>query len=139
MPFPQSFITLAIVKKFLPILFLSIYLISATEMSQLLKMPLLVQHYLEHKEENHSITIWQFLYMHYALENAKDTDNKDMKLPFKTSTNISYSIALGLPNKLDFDIKPKTPLIEIKKIYYYQSDFASSNFLSFIWQPPKAC
>jgi len=139
LPNTQSFLTLAKVKKFLPILFLSIYLISATELSQLLKMPLLVQHYLEHKEENHSITIWQFLYMHYALENAKDTDIKDTKLPFKTSTNVAYSIALGLPNKLDFDLKPKNPLTAVKKIFYYQSDFASSHFLSFIWQPPKAC
>jgi len=120
-------------------LFLSIYLISATEMSQLLKMPLLVQHYLEHKEENHSITIWQFLYMHYALENAKDLDKEDMKLPFKTSTNISHTIALGLPHSTDFEQKSKAFSVETKKTYYYQSDFASSNFLSFIWQPPKAC
>ncbi len=108
-------------------------------MSQLLKIPLLVQHYLEHKEETHSITIWQFLYMHYALENPKSVDNDDMKLPFKTSTNISHNIALGLPNNVDFELKAKVPQLVLQNKYYTQKDFVSSSFLSSIWQPPKAC
>lgn len=39
-------------KKMFAIFFLSVYLISTTELSQLLKFPILVEHFIEHKEKN---------------------------------------------------------------------------------------
>ncbi|WP_442588600.1 hypothetical protein ACSBL2_21430 [Pedobacter sp. AW31-3R] len=50
----------------------------------MLKTPFLVQHFMEHQHQNASISISQFLSMHYLGQDAKDNDvNKDMKLPFK--------------------------------------------------------
>ena len=52
-------------RRVLAILFLSVYLISTTEFGQLLKFPMLVEHYFEHKEKNSQITVIEFLALHY--------------------------------------------------------------------------
>jgi hypothetical protein len=61
-----------------------LYLASATETYQLLKMPLLVQHFIKHKAENPETTLFAFLEMHYAQPQTFDDDwQQDMQLPFK--------------------------------------------------------
>jgi hypothetical protein len=81
-------------KKLFAISFLFIYLFSTTELHQLLKAPLLIEHFMEHREENKDITLWQFLYAHYAGDYVKDADyDKDMKLPFKTHSNCVSSFS----------------------------------------------
>jgi hypothetical protein len=70
------------VKKLISILLLSLYLISTTEVYQLLKIPTLIEHYWEHKKLNPEMSLTAFLKTHY--ENpVKDGDyGKDQKLPF---------------------------------------------------------
>jgi hypothetical protein len=70
------------VKKLIAILLLSLYLVSTTELYQFLKMPVLIEHYLEHKGENPKITLVSFIKMHYD-NPVKDADYKtDQQLPF---------------------------------------------------------
>lgn len=72
-------------RKPVAILFAAIYLFGTTEASQLLKLPVLVQHYVEHKTLNKSITFARFLEMHYLGKDEPDNDyQRDMQLPFKT-------------------------------------------------------
>ena len=64
---------------------LFVYLYSTTEFNQLLKLSFLVEHFIEHKEENQSLSFLDFLKMHYLLDSTKHADKeKDMKLPFKS-------------------------------------------------------
>jgi hypothetical protein len=53
-------ITFVLVKKLLPILFLSIYLVSVTELHELFKLPQLVEHFIEHKTEDKQTTFLDF-------------------------------------------------------------------------------
>jgi hypothetical protein len=64
------------------------YLISFTEFSEVLRLPLLVEHYTEHKSKVDNLSFWEFLVMHYETDVAHD--DQDMSLPFK-DCNHSFS------------------------------------------------
>ena len=127
-------------KRFFAISFLLIYLFSTTELHQLLKVPLLVQHFIEHREENKQVTLWQFLYVHYAMKDAKDADHeKDMKLPFKSHDNCIAAISnVYLPLSEKISIQQPLEYSE-KKNFSREDDHLLTSFLSNIWQPPRAC
>lgn len=62
------------------ILFL-LFILHNTALNQLLKLPVLVTHFLEHREAKRDLSITEFLCMHYSGE--KDHDSTDHKLPYK--------------------------------------------------------
>lgn len=128
-------------KKFLAISFLTLYLFSSTELHQLLKLPFLVEHFIEHKEQNKDITLWQFLCLHYAEKNVMDADyEKDMKLPFKSHDCCGNSIVAYITEAIPvFLFKEKPVYHEAKSFSIYEEAFCISSFHSNIWQPPKAC
>lgn len=125
-------------KKAIAILLLTTYLFSTTELSQLLKLPVLVSHFTEHKEQNKDLTLWQFLYNHYAFGDVKDADyEKDSKLPFKTMENLSIQISIAEPPSFIL-ISNKNIYTNAKKdTYILKNDSVSSAYLSAIWQPPR--
>ncbi|WP_112375879.1 hypothetical protein [Sphingobacterium multivorum] len=102
-------------KKLLAICFLTIYIASATEISQLLRFPLLIEHYFEHKVKNPSLSVVDFLNVHYSgyhLENHPHDDDyeKDQKLPFMmhtTHTTLFLCAPKLLLSKLKIDPYPK--------------------------------
>jgi hypothetical protein len=130
------------VKKFIAISLLFLYLFSATEFSQLLKLPILVEHYMEHKAEDSNISIWQFLCIHYANGNVVDADyEKDLKLPFKTHDNCNCTFFVLVPNiSHHFSLNTFVPVfVKTKVLTPYQPSFLGSSYLNTIWQPPKSC
>lgn len=131
--------TFETLKKLFAISFLVVYLFSTTELSQLLKMPLLVEHFVEHREENSHLTVWRFLYMHYSAGDVHDADYaRDMQLPFKTHENCVASIInVFLPSHKVVITKP-VQFIETEHFKTHEP-FLQSTFLSNIWQPPKIC
>jgi hypothetical protein len=55
-----------------------------TELHQLLKLPVLFEHYAEHKQRDQKVSFITFLSMHYWGNDLNDDDNdRDMQLPFK--------------------------------------------------------
>ena len=109
-------------------------------MAELLKLPIVFQHYTEHKQADKDISMLDFLAMHYLNGSPKDNDyERDMKLPFKSlSFCIAASVADFVPISVQFScIKPLE--LSQKKLYgYYISPISSSRIAS-IWQPPKSC
>jgi len=128
------------VKKTLSILLLSAYLISSTEFSQMLKLPLLLEHFNEHKTWNEGTTLWSFMIMHYTNNDVKYADHdKDMKLPFKSKEGSLNSLSLSFIQNFT-SIKLGNPFERELKIYRILNDHVfNSTFLSTIWQPPKFC
>lgn len=115
-------------------------MLSTTQLSEVLKLPMLLQHYIDHKEENKSLSFIDFLEIHYAHGSPKDADyEKDMKLPFKSiTTNITASISFFTP----FPNFKHNPVVYFKNNKQQFSEYSftySSAFLSSIWQPPKSC
>ena len=109
-------------------------------MSQLVKLPILVEHFIEHKKTNQSLSLWQFLDMHYAHGDVMDADyDQDMKLPFKSHDGCFSSASVIFVNA-GFQTLDHKVLVSSNNMYsVYNEPLVPSAYLSFIWQPPKAC
>ncbi len=114
-----------------------IYLFGATEASQLLKLPVLVQHYYEHKAGNANITLARFLQMHYMGYDDNDNDDlRDMQLPFKTMSGCCTMMAYSLPPYKSWVAKIELPTVQ--RTYTVLND-SFPYFLDTddIFQPPR--
>ncbi|WDF54249.1 hypothetical protein [Mucilaginibacter sp. KACC 22063] len=127
-------------KKLTAILLLTVFLFSTTELHQLLKLPMVFEHFAEHRKENKSISFLQFLDMHYMHGSPRDKDySEDMKLPFKTADNCMAAISpVVVPQVLPALTFPVIYSAETK-LEPLNSGFNYSVYLSGIWQPPKFC
>jgi hypothetical protein len=122
-------------KKVIALFLVSLYLLSISEFNQLLKLPLLVQHFIEHHNEDESLTFSRFLVMHYAQENVVDEDHtKDMKLPFKT--NQANVVANFIALEVAFD-EIKINSIESEQTFAKLTYTIPLMFTSSVFQPPK--
>lgn len=129
-------------KKYCSILFASIYLFSVSQVNELLKMPILVTHFMEHQQENSNLTLWDFLCEHYAHGEVFDADyDKDMKLPFKSNhSGCSCSSIITFLEPIPiFAFESKTFSKSYKKPSFGCTFSFISNYQSSIWQPPKIC
>jgi hypothetical protein len=126
-----------LVKKFLVLFLLSTYFFSTTELRQLLKIPVLISHYLDHKEED-DMTFVSYIVHHYG-GHEKDADwETDMKLPFMQHSDLLNILVIA--NNNHFTLNNKIPLWSVSKItVYYQDNNIPNSYLSSIWQPPKSC
>lgn len=130
-------------KKMFAILFLISYIFSTTEMYQLLKLPILVEHFFEHKEKNPAISVLDFLEIHYAenhLENHPHDDDyeQDQKLPFITHHEF-LTIVFTLNPPLVIESNHASFPHQDKKIIFYNDADVNSGVTNSIWQPPKFC
>jgi hypothetical protein len=125
-------------KKLLAILFLSTYLLSVTELNQLIKTPLLIEHFIIHEKENPKLSFIGFLEMHYFNGDPKDSDyQQDMRLPFKSHDSCATFTFLSVPtliNQQDFKIILYPQIIKTNPL---RDKNYSSYHLKAIWQPPK--
>lgn len=128
----------ALLKRFLSISLLVLYLFTATECNQLLKFPVLLEHYSEHKEQNDRISFIDFLQMHYAGYDFNDNDqDRDMQLPFKSHNDWATVNAETFPPPAAMVALRPCASASCKIITHHRLNFRSS-YLSAIWQPPKA-
>lgn len=121
-------------------MFLAIYLLSSTQLKELLKLPILVEHFIDHKKLDSQFSFIDFLCMHYAQGTAKDADyEKDMRLPFKSAENpLGSYVSFYLPVPV-FKQDVIVHFTERKQPFALYNFTYSSAFLSSIWQPPRAC
>lgn len=116
------------------------YLLSTTQLIELLKIPLLIQHYVEHKQHNNALSIIVFLEIHYAHGSPKDADyDKDMKLPFKSITSCNSPNLTFCSIFSNFKLNPVFYFYKKKNHFFAYSFNHYSSFTSSIWQPPKSC
>src|SRR3954454_11848800 len=105
-------------RQVIAILLLSLQLFTSTELCQVFKAPILLQHYHEHKGGDKSLTFLSFLREHYLNSNESDPDYaRDMQLPFKSGTGVllvSHNISIPIPGS---SIVPPEPAFEIEKQY----------------------
>lgn len=124
-------------KKLAAIFIVVVYLFGATEASQLLKLPVLVQHYYEHKAGNESVTLMQFLHMHYMGHDDDDSDNlRDMQLPFKTLDDFCMFASNSLPpQRIQIN---EVISYEVQQEFTLLNDAAPFSFaVADIFQPPR--
>lgn len=127
-------------RQFTVILFLTAVLFTATPLQQLFKLPVLVQHYYEHKQIDKNITIIAFLKLHYfEEEEGGDADDKrDQQLPFKSVADFINHSGINANFTADTEIVIKPAIAGRPAHNPVSKMLISSQFLSAIWQPPKA-
>lgn len=118
------------------ILLLSLYLVSTTELNQLLKLPILIEHYSEHHKLNPEMTVLAFFKAHYD-HPAKDADYKtDRKLPFIMHSTISLVFTINTIFKFEMtDSHYKH--YKVHKFPSFDENFFVKGYLHSIWQPPR--
>lgn len=124
-------------KKVIAIFFLFSFLSANTAFGEVLKLPLLIHHYIEHTQEDKDNSIVDFLVKHYVKDinhhhndNHHDHDN----LPFKTINVHSIQVVYFQPLFIKFsrqiaEKELKTPILQ-------QQNY-SNVYLDSIWQPPQ--
>lgn len=124
-------------KKWFSILMLSLYLFSTTELYQFLKVPILIEHFIEHKSQNNTISFFQFIKMHYQ-NPVKDADyDKDQKLPFIVHSE-HMVVVFTITPRLHLDLESHhLHLFSKDKIVAYDDLFLDVDYFNAIWQPPK--
>jgi len=122
-------------KKIAAILLVFLFMCANTSIGQLLKIPNLIEHYNEHKNEltTASISFIDFLESHYS-KNAENNPEEHQDLPFKTFE--ITSTVFVLVNNTNFQLQPVKAVISSKQKFFYQQSF-KSNLISSIWLPPK--
>jgi hypothetical protein len=110
---------------------------SMTELHQILKASLLVEHFYEHNDKK-ELSVLTFLEMHYLNGNVKDADfEKDMKLPFKSFQDNHPNVVLSLPETNNF-FNFIVYYVSEQKPFCFENQVNTSSFLTSIWQPPKS-
>ncbi len=122
-----------IVKRILALSLLILYINSNTEFHELLRTPVLIDHYNQHKLLVKDISFWDFLVMHYKTGAAHDAD--DNHLPFKDPGHSFTAATLALPI-YKIVLKETVVLVEPDHSYPYTETFIASH-LSKIFQPPR--
>ncbi|HCW09264.1 MAG TPA: hypothetical protein DGG95_18055 [Cytophagales bacterium] len=121
-------------KKLLAISLVLLYINSNTELHEILRLPVLIEHFSEHKKLVGDISLWEFLVMHYNTNDSHDAD--DSRLPFKDPGHSFTASTLAIP--IPKIVLNETELIvKVSHVFCYDKTFISSH-LSKIFQPPKA-
>ena len=115
------------------------YLGSLTELHQLVKIPVLVEHYNEHLQKDKAISFWKFLSMHYAGHDHNDNDTeRDHQLPFKSHESCVSPVIAAAFHDNQKTITFQKPVDELKHYSQLAVQFSTTGALDSIWQPPKA-
>jgi hypothetical protein len=126
-------------KKGIILMLLANYLLCATQLYELLKIPMLLHHYAEHKHQNNTLTFADFLHNHYNHPPKDSEKHQHSKLPFKSLSNATAAAAfIAEPTLYVFvanGLRPKTSQQKQSFGYYFAH---SSSFFANIWQPPQA-
>ncbi len=122
-------------KRFPAILLLLVLAFHQTELHQILKLPILVEHYYEHREWDKDITLFEFLKEHYLHDKIDADYQRDMQLPFKSDHCMLASSPLVVPEGVSFrNPIPETVDFTFPKI---ERNLKPSGFLEDIFRPPK--
>ena len=124
-------------RKIFLIILSSVHLIGNTEISQVFKIPNLVDHYFEHCRIDPRISFFEFLSMHYAGDDGTDADDdKDSQLPCHNTNHHTFSVVcFKIQEALSGEIisSGKTDKYILPSLAYCPQEHIFSFF-----KPPKA-
>lgn len=99
-----------------------------------------LSHFNEHQQEDHGLTIYQFLKLHFgdlATDHLPQHDHSDLPFQCHHSDQMVVSIAVYPPEEVAF-VKP--PLYKVNAYRVpFNSHLRLNPSIDNIWQPPKHC
>ena len=126
-------------KKAVAIFFMSIYMLSFSELHQFLRMPVLIQHFIEHRHQDPSISLLSFLNLHYIHQYIKDEDyQRDNQLPFRHTDCCVANTTISCECPVNAVIELPVRSIETKNEFVlHDEDNHSLLAVADIFQPPR--
>ena len=124
-------------KRLAGILLVSVYMLSFAELYNLLKIPVLFEHYKEHRQLNPGISFWSFIKLHYLDPVVVDDDyQRDQQLPFRDTDCCVMTLA-NVCECLHIAVEIDKPA-EIVKEFHLFNEENKPQFITFdIFQPPR--
>jgi hypothetical protein len=111
---------------------------SFAELHNLLKIPVLFEHYKEHRQLEPAISFWSFIKLHYIDPIVVDGDyQRDQQLPFR-DTDCCLMTTTSVCECLQIAVEIDT-LSEIANEFHLFNEVNKPQFVSFdIFQPPRS-
>ena len=112
-------------------------MLSFAEFHNLLKIPILIEHFKEHRQLDAGISFWSFIKLHYVDPPIVDDDyQRDQQLPFRdtdcclvTAANVCECFPIAVEIQPPSELPRKfNPYKEIKELRFAAFD---------IFQPPR--
>ena len=95
------------------------------------------EHFSEHRAKNHTLSLVEFLIIHYVHPNQNDADHdRDMQLPFK-STECVQNTFLSVFVPAYYTIELTAPAVTSIQSAFAKAEWVPSIHVADIWQPPK--
>ena len=114
------------------IFFLLLITITQTPLGELVKLPVLIEHFNKH-QKNEGISLLKFLGDHYSKEHDDSDQAEDKQLPFKTVLLQPVGVAI-LPGIIDPDAAGN---FEIPIQLMFSEVYTSQQHLCSIFHPPR--
>src|SRR5687767_6198910 len=114
-------------------------MLSFSELHQFLRMPVLIQHFIEHRQKDPSVSLLSFLNEHYIHQYVQDEDyQRDQQLPFRHSDCcVTYtSICCECPGNTVPELPERTTEIK-NEFILHDEDNHSLLSVADIFQPPR--
>lgn len=125
-------------RKWAVICLVFVYTFGTTDAYQLLKLPIMLQHFVEHRKEDPKISFTVFLRMHYADKMVVDDDfSRDMQLPFKTAEACCVATPVSMPAQW-VSIEVPHPIVLQQEFFLFDEPVDYSLIHGDIFQPPRA-
>lgn len=117
---------------------LFLYLSVNINLWEVMRLPVLFEHFHEHKQSNRELNFAGFIVLHYLSSDVKDADyERDQQLPFKGTHSEMTSLTIAITNE-NTTVVPHQAREIIKELVMYSSSFTSSLAQFIVWQPPRA-
>jgi len=125
-------------KRLAAIALLGLYLFGTTEACQLLKLPFLISHFVEHNEQNNSsISLIEYLELHYdEQKHSGDEHQNDNKLPFKTVDDCCLTGHTTLP-VAGITVQLPVYKLHITSFPEKKAENCINMYTGYVFQPPK--
>jgi len=125
-------------KKQIIFFILSVYVISGTALREITKLPVLFQHFYEHKVIDCKITFTEYLCDHYnSIPHSDNDEERDNQLPFKTS-DLNVLKMPAIPEEESGYLQRPVRTIVADDTFLYKENFISAPDCGQVWQPPRA-
>jgi hypothetical protein len=113
------------------------FLFNATAFDQVFKLPVLIAHYLEHRQQDERIGFLDFLSMHYWGKDLNDNDqDRDNQLPFKSVGNLA-AFQPAIPVTRPLLEKHEPYVVRVHQPLFRENNLANPT-LSSLFRPPRS-
>jgi hypothetical protein len=111
--------------------------LNVVSLEQFSKFPLLVSHFVDHWERDHSLGLVDFLGMHYLDHHINDDDEKkDNELPFKNVSFNSIQVFTVPDHELNI-VSHRSFIMAVDKPIVAGDQFVLAKFISCLFRPPR--